>query len=100
MAMDATQLVAIHPTPYQSTAPTSTPESAGNGPVIDLSHIGDTERQQLQELIDEFSDVFLTGEGDLGRTSRVVHRIPTGDAPPVTRQNYRQPHLLRQEAMR
>ena len=99
-AMDATQLAAIHPTPNQSTAPTSTPESAGNGPVIDLSHIGDTERQQLQELIDEFSDVFSTGEGDLGRTSRVVHRIPTGDAPPVTRRNYRQPHLLRQEAMR
>ena len=51
-------------------------------------------------MIDEFSDVFSTGEGDLGRTSRVVHRIPTGDAPPVTRRNYRQPHLLRQEAMR
>ena len=67
-AVDATQLAAIHPTPNQSTAPTSTPESAGNGPVIDLSHIGDTERQQLQELMDEFSDVFSTGEGDVGRT--------------------------------
>ena len=65
-AMDSTQLAAIQTTPNQSTAPTSTPESVGNGPVIDLSHIGDSERQQLQEFVDEFSDVFSTGEGDLG----------------------------------
>ena len=62
VAKDASQLVAIHPTPNQSTAPTSTPESAGNGPVIDLSHIGDTERQQLQELIDELTSFRLAKE--------------------------------------
>ena len=49
-AMDATRLAAIYSTPNQSTSPTSMPESAANGPVIHLSHVGDNERQQLREL--------------------------------------------------
>src|SRR5688572_25604686 len=48
-------------------------------------------REQLRELLTEFSDVFSVGEGDLGRTNVTTHRIDTGDAGPVRQPLRRQP---------
>ena len=69
---------------------------------VDLSEtsLDSQQQQQIRELISSYSDVFSTGEGDLGRTDIVQHRIPTGDKPPIVRRNYRQPYHLREEAER
>ena len=48
-------------------------------------------REQLRELLTEFSDVFSVREGDLGRTNVTTHRIDTGDAGPVRQPLRRQP---------
>ena len=53
--------------------------------VIDLFQIGHLPRDQKTQLASvllEYQDVFSWYPGDIGRTSKVYHRIPTGDAGP------------------
>lgn len=38
------------------------------------------ERARLEELLDEFEDIVTKDSSDLGRTKKVYHRTPTGDA--------------------
>ena len=40
------------------------------------------DRDKLCSLLQEFADVISTGDGDLGRTNFVHHKIDTGDATP------------------
>lgn len=67
-----------------------TVEPAGGHPALGLRGEGLTEDQQkrLADLLHRWTHVFAAHEEDYGRTSAVLHSIPTGDAPPV-RQRYR-----------
>jgi hypothetical protein len=49
------------------------------------------DRDRLQKLLEEYSDVFSKGERDLGRTDVSKHRIDTGDAALVRQSLRRQP---------
>ena len=67
--------------------------------LVDDAHesLSPLERQQLARLLRRYSDVFFSGDGDLGRTDAVVHRIDTGNAKPVRQTLRRQPVALRAE---
>lgn len=67
-----------------------TTEPAGGHPALSLQGEGLTEGQQRQltDLLHQWTHVFAAHDEDYGRTSAVLHTIPTGDAPPV-RQRYR-----------
>lgn len=60
--------------------------------------LSEGEKAQLFALLLEYHTLFATGDGDLGRTARVQHRIDTGDTPPIRQSVRRMPHLRRQEA--
>ena len=51
-------------------------------------------------LLSEFADVFSKGDGDLGRTDLVKHRIETGDARPIRQRLRRQPACNQEEIAR
>ena len=40
------------------------------------------QQEELSSLLNEFCDIFSSGEGDLGRTSLAQHKIPTDDVSP------------------
>src|SRR6218665_1699199 len=48
-------------------------------------------RAQLRDLLEEYRDVLSVSELDLGRTTVTMHKIDTGDAPPVRQPLRRQP---------
>ena len=48
-------------------------------------------------LLDEFQDVYSRGANDLGKTSKVYHKIPTGDARPIKQGARRLPYHQRRE---
>ena len=60
--------------------------------------LSEEEKTQLFALLLQYHTLFATGDGDLGRTARVQHRINTGDAPPIRQSVRRMPQLRRQEA--
>ena len=73
---------------------------------IDLSEMGfdmknsdlqADEKEQLNQLINEFPDIFSQGPNDLGRTNKVKHEIITGDARPIKQTPRRTPMHLRDE---
>ena len=57
-----------------------------------------TERARLAALLRRFSDVFSTGDGDIGRTNLTQHRIETGTAPPIRQRPRRVPLTQREVA--
>ena len=57
-----------------------------------------TEREELFELLDEYQDILATSSSDLGRTTKVQHRIHTSDHPPVRQPVRRAPAALREQA--
>ena len=61
------------------------------------SDLSTDERKKLQQLIEEYSDLFSTGPGDIGRTTVTRHTIDTGTTRPVRQQPYRQPFHIRKE---
>ncbi|XP_046399957.1 uncharacterized protein LOC124166472 [Ischnura elegans] len=48
-------------------------------------------RQMLEEVLVNYRDVFQEEGQELGRTNRVMHRIETGNAAPISRAPYRVP---------
>jgi len=57
--------------------------------------VSEEQRVELIKILREYSDVFSTGELDLGETSFATHQIDTGDARPMRKTLRRQPcHLL------
>ena len=57
-----------------------------------------SEREQLLDLLTCYSDIFATSSSDLGRTTRVQHRIHTGDHPPIKQSVRRVPVAHREQA--
>ena len=60
--------------------------------------LGEEEKAQLFALLLEYYTLFAIGDDDLGHTSKVQHRVDTGDAPPIRQSVRRMPQLRRQEA--
>ena len=58
--------------------------------------IGDTtkaQRQQLENLLKQYEDIFANNENELGRTNIVKHEIDTGDHKPIKQVAYKvNPH--------
>ena len=55
---------------------------------------------KVARLLMEYQDVFSTGDGDLGRTGVVKHRIETRNAPPNRQKARRMPPILQAETDR
>ena len=64
---------------------------------IDLSHLQPGERTGVEKLLVEFQDIFSSGQNGIGRTSRIYHKIKTGDHPPIRQQARRIPGHQRGE---
>ena len=76
----------------------STSRSSGGWLKEQNSPLGEEEKAQLFALLFEYYTLFATGNDDLGHTSKVQHRVDTGDAPPIRQSVRRMPQLRRQEA--
>ena len=65
---------------------------------VDFSNSALTESQQkqLQQLINEYRDVFALSPEELGRTNWVQHTIDTGDASPIRMRPYRVPEAQKE----
>ena len=63
-------------------------------------HVSSIEREQLLQLLLEFSDIFAAHPNDLGHTNIVSHRIDTGNAYPIRQQARRVPLAKREETQR
>ena len=63
---------------------------------LETSTLSEEERTTLIALLDEFQDVYSRGANDLGKTSKVYHKIPTGDARPIKQGARRLPYHQRE----
>ena len=59
--------------------------------ILDLAapNVDGEARKQLQLLVSEFRDVFALTDEELGLTKLTVHKIDTGDSPPIKRPPHR-----------
>jgi hypothetical protein len=64
---------------------------------VDLSHLQPEEQADVENLLVEFQDIFSSGPSDIGRTSKIYHKINTGDHPPIRQQARRIPGHRREE---
>lgn len=64
---------------------------------FDLSNLQPTEKERLESLLCEYSNVFATTDLDLGCCDIIKHRIETGSAAPIYQRAYRVPYALRDE---
>ena len=66
---------------------------------IDFSNSALTESQQkqLQQLINEYRDVFALSPEELGRTNWVQHTVDTGEAAPIRMRPYRVPEAQKEK---
>ena len=62
-----------------------------------VKHLPAENHELVQQLFSRYSDVFSSGDGDIGRTSWVKHSIDTGDARPVRQRARRAPLVQQQE---
>ncbi len=53
---------------------------------------------EVAKLLTEYQDVFSTGDGDIGKTGVVKHRINTGNAPPIRQKPRRLAPAIQEEA--
>lgn len=65
-----------------------------------LEELSTYERQEIEKMLTNYSDVFATSSLDLGKCDVVKHRIETKDAPPIYQRAYRVPYSLRDEMER
>ena len=74
------------------------PEADNPDVPVDFSNSALTESQQkqLQQLINEYRDVFTLSPEELGRTNWVQHTIDTGDASPIRMHPYRVPETQKE----
>ena len=63
-------------------------------------HVSSIQREQLLQLLLEFSDIFAAHPNDLGHTNVVTHHIDTGNAHPIRQQVRRAPVAKREETHR
>ncbi len=64
---------------------------------LDDKDLTDQERQQVEELLWEFRDIFSAGEFDIGHTSTVKHRINLTDETPLKQRHRRIPPAMYEE---
>ena len=62
---------------------------------LDLPHLEEAEKQQLQSLLMTYFDTFALDSNELGTTDVVTHSIDTGDHRPVRQQPQCIPFALR-----
>ena len=60
-------------------------------------HLTDSQRKQLLQLLECYSDVFANSKDDFGRTNRIQHQIPTGESAPIRQPVRRVPPVKRSE---
>ena len=60
-----------------------------------LSHISETQRQKIQDLLDRNADLFAKNDCDLGETHLVKAKLEKGDAAPIKQNPYRLPFSQR-----
>ena len=75
------------------TEPTKEPQAEVPDVPVDLANadLTDSQKTELQRLINEYRDVFALSPQELGRTNLVQHHINTGDHPPIRQRAYRVP---------
>ena len=61
-----------------------------------LSHVSESQRQKIQDVLDRNADLFAKNDCDLGQTHLVKAKIDTGDHPPIQQKPYRLPFSQRQ----
>jgi hypothetical protein len=65
-----------------------------------VDDLSTSERESLRSLLCKFSGIISQGDGDLGRTDIVKHRIDTGNAAPIRQPARRLPIHQRSESQR
>ena len=60
-----------------------------------LSHLKDTEKETLQQILQKYQTLFARDLSELGTTSVVKHKIDTGKAPPIKQLPRRLPNVLK-----
>ena len=63
-------------------------------------YLTQSQRAQVADLLEEYSDIFAASPDDLGQTDLVTHKIPTGDAAPIRQPPRRIPLGQREEVHR
>ena len=69
---------------------------------IDLSNtdLKEEQKEQLQQLLNEYSEVIAQDEFDIGRTKIVKHTIPLLDERPIKQRAYRIPYTQEEEVQK
>ena len=62
---------------------------------FDLSHLQDTEKETMQQILQKYQILFAKDLSELGATSVVKHKIDTGQAPPIRQLPRRLPNVLK-----
>ena len=60
-------------------------------------HLTDSQRKQLLQLLECYSDVFADCKDNFGHTNRIQHQIPTGESAPIRQPVRRVPPTKRSE---
>ncbi|GBL63149.1 Retrovirus-related Pol polyprotein from transposon 297, partial [Araneus ventricosus] len=63
-----------------------------------LQVLNEEQRTAVKKLLNEFQDLFLTCDADVGRCNMTQHRINTGDHPPIKQYPRRLPLARKEEA--
>ena len=83
-----TGVTEVRPTTATVSSHIASSSTSGVTPRIDLSMLTEEEQAEVRSVLEEYSSVFATHEGDLGCTNLMSHDIPLLDDVPV-RQRYR-----------
>jgi len=74
----------------------SEPDDIPESQKVDLSHVSESQRQKLVELLDRNTDLFAKSDCDLGHTHLVKAKIDTGNHSPIKQRPYRLPFSQRE----
>lgn len=64
---------------------------------IRTDHMNSEEKNEINKLLKEYSDIFYSENDDLTFTNKIKHEIRTTDEIPVYSRNYRYPEIYRKE---
>ncbi|KAJ9049320.1 hypothetical protein DSO57_1025742 [Entomophthora muscae] len=56
----------------------------------DFPQLSPVQQKEVMDLLNQFSDIFVSGPTDYGLAKGVIHQIDTGDAPPFCAKPYHQ----------
>ncbi|XP_041467316.1 uncharacterized protein LOC121417644 [Lytechinus variegatus] len=75
---------------------TGAPEHLPDLFAITMQNVPAEYQESISQLLKDFSDIFLKGSFDIGRTDYVQHIINTGDTPPFRQAHRRYPARQRE----